>query len=333
MARDAEDIESGLQGRRLSASKLAFGGVAALAAVAYANHHLARQAEHDNPPAGRFLRIGDVRLHYMEQGSGPPLVLLHGNGSMIQDFQTSGLLDLAATRHRVIVFDRPGYGHSNRPRSTIWSDQAQADLIATALARLQIGPAIIAGHSWGCSVAVALAQRHPGLVKGLVLASGYYYPTARLDVALMSGPALPVIGDVARYTASPLLARLLWPALLKKLFGPRRVPAKFSGFPKGLAVRPSQIRASAEESGLMIPDAASACSDYSSLKIPVAIIAGADDRLIDPQSQSARLHRDIGQSSLHLIPGAGHMIHQTDTKAVMSAIDHVQSAVVDGGLE
>jgi len=42
-------------------------------------------AENDNPPAGQFLEVNGVRLHYVERGSGPPLVLLHGNGSMIQD--------------------------------------------------------------------------------------------------------------------------------------------------------------------------------------------------------------------------------------------------------
>src|SRR4051794_1696772 len=47
------------------------------------------------------------------------LVLLHGNGSMIQDFESSGLLAMAAKKYRVIAFDRPGFGHSERPRATI----------------------------------------------------------------------------------------------------------------------------------------------------------------------------------------------------------------------
>src|SRR5690242_14794703 len=85
----------------------------------------ARQAEREHPPAGRFVQIGDVRLHYVERGCGDPLVLLHGSGSMIQDFATSGLLTLAAGRYRVIAFDRPGYGHSARPRGTIWTHARQ----------------------------------------------------------------------------------------------------------------------------------------------------------------------------------------------------------------
>ena len=58
-------------------------------------------------PQGQFLEIDGARLHYVERGEGEPLVLLHGNGSMIQDFESSGLLDKAAKKYRVIVFDRP----------------------------------------------------------------------------------------------------------------------------------------------------------------------------------------------------------------------------------
>jgi len=300
---------------------------AALAISAYVNHRLARRAERENPPAGKFLQVHGVRLHYVERGTGKPLVLLHGNGSMIQDFDSSGLLDLAATKYRVIAFDRPGYGHSDRPRSRLWTHQAQADLIRAALAQIGVEQAIVLGHSWGCSVAVALARQHPESVSGLVLESGYYYPAARADVAIMSGPAVPVIGDVVRYSISPILARLTWPAVLRKLFGPRPVPAKFAGFPKAMAVRPSQIRASAAESALMIPDAIASRSDYSMLELPVAIIAGAEDRLVDARAQSARLHREISHSSLHVIPGAGHMVHQTDTEAVMAAIDQVAQSL------
>jgi pimeloyl-ACP methyl ester carboxylesterase len=152
------------------------------------NRHLAKNAENDNPPAGQFLEVNGVRLHYVERGSGAPLVLLHGNGSMIQDFESSGLIDLAAKNYRVIVFDRPGFGHSDRPRKVVWTPAAQAELINSALHRLGVSHAIVLGHSWGASVAVALALKYPKLVQGLVLASGYYYPTLRPDVVALSGP-------------------------------------------------------------------------------------------------------------------------------------------------
>jgi pimeloyl-ACP methyl ester carboxylesterase len=300
--------------------------IAALAASALLNRQLAKKAERENPPTGRFVDVDGVRLHYVERGEGEPLVLLHGNGSMIQDFETSGLVDMAAKSYRTIVFDRPGFGHSERPRSTVWTPEAQADLLQAALEQIGVSQAIVLGHSWGASVAMALALKHPGTVKALVLASGYYYPSARLDVALLSGPAIPVGGDVLRYTIAPLLTRAIWPLLMRKIFGPAPVPEKFRGFPREMAVRPSQIRASAAESALMIPDAAAWSAEYPKLRMPVVIIAGEDDRLIDIDRQSGRLHEAVPQSSLHRLPGMGHMVHQTATEAVMAAIDEAADA-------
>jgi len=297
--------------------------IGALAAIAVVNRHLAKKAEHDNPPAGSFLELNGVRLHYVERGSGEPLVLLHGNGSMIQDFESSGLIDLAAKNYRVIVFDRPGFGRSDRPRNVVWTPDAQAELIKHALARLGVSNAIVLGHSWGASVAVALALKYPDFVRGLVLASGYYFPTARPDVVAMSAPSLPLIGDILSYTLSPLISRAMWPMMMTKIFGPRSVPKKFEAFPKEMALRPSQIRASAAESALMIPDAFRFRNQYADLKMPVVIIAGEQDRLIDIDTQSARLHSAISQSSFNRVAGNGHMIQQTATDQVMSAIREV----------
>jgi pimeloyl-ACP methyl ester carboxylesterase len=300
----------------------AFAGAATLVvATAIVNRHLAKKAQRDNPPQGRFIDVDGVRLHYVERGNGRPLVLFHGNGSMIQDFESSGLIDLAAENYRVIVFDRPGFGHSLRPRNVVWTPEAQAALFKKALDRLNVSRAIVLGHSWGASVAVALAIRHPSFVEALVLASGYYFPTARADVAASSVPAIPGLGDLISHTVSPILSRLMWPAMLRKVFGPQSVPKKFAGFPKEMAVRPSQIRAGAAEAALMIPAAFASSKSYSDLKMPTIILAGEDDRLIDINEQSVRLHDEVEQSKLHRIAGAGHMIQQSATPDLMAAID------------
>ena len=306
----------------VKAHPIAFGLLATLAVTAIANRYLAKQAERENPPKGRFVTVNGVRLHYLDQGSGIPLVLLHGNGMMIQDFQSSGLIDLAAKRYRVITFDRPGYGHSDRPRSTIWTPEAQADLINAALTKIGVQGAIVLGHSWGTLVAVALALKYPQSVQSLVLASGYYYPTVRVDTLILSAPSVPVLGDVLRYTISPILSRLTWPLLLRKLFGPNPLPPKFEGFPKEMAVRPSQIRAGAAEAALMIPSVHNLQGVYAKLQLPVAIVFGSADRLIEPE-QSVRLHRDVSQSMLQCVASHGHMIHQTATAQIMSTIDLV----------
>jgi pimeloyl-ACP methyl ester carboxylesterase len=94
-----------------------------------------------------------------------------------------------------------------------------------------------------------------------------------------------------------------------------------------MAVRPSQIRASAAESALMIPDAFSLQNQYANLKMPVSIIAGEEDRLIDIDEQSRRLHVNVAQSSFHRVPGTGHMLHQTATGTVMVAINEIGKGV------
>src|ERR1700761_1697350 len=329
-SRSARRLRRSLQPRTHEAGgsivAAAAAAVAVLASAALLNEYLAKKAERANPPTGRFVEANGVRLHYVERGQGDTVVLLHGNGSMIQDFECSGLLDLVAKDHRVIVFDRPGFGHSDRPRNVVWTPEAQADVIDDAIAKLGVSQAVVLGHSWGASVAVALALKNPTLVRGLVLASGYYYPTFKPEVVALAIPSLPLIGDILSFTLSPLVSRATWPIMLSKIFGPRPVPDKFKGFPKEMALRPSQIRASAAETGLMIPDAFGQRDRYGELKMPVSIVAGDEDKLIDTDTQSARLHGDISQSSFHRIAGNGHMIQQTATDRVMAGIDEVRHA-------
>jgi pimeloyl-ACP methyl ester carboxylesterase len=287
-----------------------------------------RQVERENPPGGRFIEVDGVRLHYVERGQGQPLVLLHGNGTMAQDFDISGLTDLAAEKYRVIVFDRPGYGYSDRPRGKVWNAEAQAELIYRALQQLGIEQPIIAAHSWGTLVALALALNHPEYVRSLTLVSGYYYPTPRVDAVWLSPPAIPVIGDLMRYTVSPVIGRALWPVMLKKLFYPTDIPKHFSSrFPVWMVLRPSQLKASAGEAGLMILQAGILSQRYRELTMPVVIMSGAEDLHVTPKRHAERLHEELPQSELLLASGVGHMVHHVVPDQVMAAIDMAARAV------
>jgi pimeloyl-ACP methyl ester carboxylesterase len=240
---------------------------AALAAAAFV-HQRSWQAERRNPPAGRFLEVDGVRLHYVERGEGTPLVMLHGLGSMVEELVLSPAFALAVARYRVIAIDRPGYGHSSRPRRRWWGPQAQAALLHRLLAQLGVERPIVLGHSFGALVALALALGYPSSLRGLVLASGYYFPTGRLDVPLMAPPAIPLIGDLLRHTISPLIGRLMWPGMLKLMFGPAPVPPYFARFPVWMALRPSQLRASAEEAAALIPSVMALQRRYAELAAP-----------------------------------------------------------------
>lgn len=297
------------------------GSAAAVAAAVLYNLRQTKAAERRHPPIGRFLHVDGVRLHYIERGQGEPLVLIHGNGTMIQDFTVSGLVDKLAERYRVIVFDRPGYGYSSRPRG-LWTPRAHASLYRKALEQLGVEGAAVYGHSWGTLVAVALALEAPGLVRSLVLGSGYYYPTLRADTFLLSPPAIPVIGDAMRYTISPLVAKAVLPGMIKQVFKPAPVPERFDRlFPKALMLRPLQLRAAAEDAALMTPSVMELEEHYGELTVPVTIITGADDQISDVGRQSERLHRELPGSEFIALPGLGHMIHHLAPDAVIDAID------------
>jgi pimeloyl-ACP methyl ester carboxylesterase len=110
------------------------------------------------------------------------------------------------------------------------------------------------------------------------------------------------------------------------MFGPAPVPSSFADVPKEMIFRPSQIEAGAAESALMVPNAAAA-APYSDLRMPVAIIAGEKDRIVDIEAQSARLHAELPQSTFHAVSGAGHMVHQIAPRAVMHAIERCAASV------
>ena len=303
------------------ASAILVATAATLGAMIAYNLYRARAAEREHPPTGRFVTVDGVRLHYIDRGEGPPVVLLHGNVVTAEDFQTSGLLDLLARRHRVIAFDRPGFGYSDRPHGSAWSARAQADLLRAAFVVLGIDHPVVLGHSLGASVALALALNHPEEVRGLVLMSGYYYPTLRADVLLSSPPAVPIIGDLLRYSISPLLGKLLQPRLLKGMFTPLRVPANFKTGPAPkMSLRPGQIRAESQDGVAMIPGALAMRHRYQELTMPVVIMAGTKDRVVNAK-QPRRLHAQIAQSILRLVPGVGHMIHYAVPEEVAEAIE------------
>ncbi len=303
------------------ASAIFVATAASLAAMTAYNIYRARKAEREHPPTGRFVTVDGVRLHYIEKGEGPPVVLLHGNVVTAEDFRTSGVLDLLARRHRVIAFDRPGFGYSDRPHGSAWSARAQANLLRDALDVLDINRPVVLGHSWGAAVALALALNHPDDVRGLVLLSGYYYPTLRADVLLSSPPAIPILGDLLRFSISPLLGKLLQPLLLKGMFAPLPVPANFTmGSTPNMSLRPGQIRAESQDGVAMIPGAIAMRHRYQELTMPVVIMAGTKDGVVNAK-QPRRLHAQIPHSILRLVPGVGHMLHYAVPEEVAEAIE------------
>ena len=303
---------------------------AALAALGACALYVQRQtlrAERAFPVKGRLVDVNGVRLHCVEHG--PPdaahtVVLLHGDGSMAEEIELSGLPALAARHHRVIVIDRPGYGLSSATRPH-FDVRQQADLIAAALERLGVRRPIVVGHSFGTLVAIALGLAHPHAVSSLVLASGYYFPTVRLDAAWLSVPALPIVGPLIAHTIGPLVALATWRPMARRMFAPAAVSEAFKRYPAWMSARPSQLQAAAAESATLIPTVLAMRRRYTDLKVPVVLVAGAGDRYVNTRWHSGRLHRLLDFSWLRIVEGAGHMVHHVAPAQVMAAIDQAAS--------
>ena len=270
----------------------------------------ALQAEQARPPPGRFVEVDGLPVHYIARGKGRPVVLLHGNGTMAEDFLICGLVDQLAKKYRVIAIDRPGFGHTKRPRHRIWTASAQAHLVHRVLDRLNVERPVVVAHSWGTLVALALAIGSWRELRGLVLLSGYYYAGHRADLALSAPLAIPGFGDAARAMVPHAVGQLLAPQVFRHVFKPQPVPARFKAkFPVEIAMHPTQLRASAEDTAHMNTAAALLQHGYSRLRVPLAVVTGDADAVVDADEQSCRLHKEVGGSTLTLVPGKGHMIH------------------------
>jgi len=300
---------------------LAAAATAAAGTAAWVDRQ-ARRAEKDHPARGRFIHIDGVRLHYRIAGEGGPAVLLvHGNMVHGSDFDASGLLDRLARQHRVLVIDRPGFGYSDRTRGRTWTPAEQARLLCRAAVALGFENFAVVGHSLGTQVALAMALGAPAHVNRLVLVSGYYFPSLRLDTPLARLGAIPWLGDAMRYTTSALMARLLFGPTVKAMFSPQEVPPRFNeALPRDLLLRPLQQRAASEDGAHMVRQARVLRKQYAALHQPVTLIAGARDRIVDGASQSGRLHRLLPHSKLHIVDGVGHMAHYQTRELIAAGV-------------
>ena len=306
-------------------------GLAGLAASFLYVQSKQRSVEREHPPQGTFIDVDGVRLHYVERGEGPALVLLHGNGLMADEFDLGSLLENASRPYRVIAFDRPGFGHSQRPDQTRWTPEEQARLFYKALHQMGVERPIVVGHSGGALVALAMALDFPKYVRAITLVSGYYYPSPLPAAALISASNVPGIGHLLRYAIAPLLGRMLWPRLVKHLFAPAPVPERFAQLPKWMALRPSQLGASSAEIAMMVPSAARLSARYRELTLPIAIIAGSGDKMVSADQNAVRFHNEVQHSELIVEDAVGHMAHHADPARLMQAVERLEASLTPGG--
>ncbi|MEV7415005.1 alpha/beta hydrolase [Streptomyces sp. NPDC089919] len=142
------------------------------------------------------VRAGDVRLHYEETGEGEPLVLVHGSWNDHRSWRPAIAADLRAA-FRVVAYDRRGHGRSESPPGPGSRRQDEDDL-AALIEVLGLGPAHVAGNSFGASIAAGLAARRPGLFRSLVLHEPPLPALVRDDPAAQAvlRPVAGTVGEV-----------------------------------------------------------------------------------------------------------------------------------------
>jgi pimeloyl-ACP methyl ester carboxylesterase len=248
---------------------------------------------------GQEVLVGGVRLHYVEAGEGPPLLLLHGlNGST---FSFRLLMPYLARHFRTIAVDLKGFGYSDRPSSGDYSLGAQARLVAGFLDALGIDRAFVLGHSLGGAVAMRLALASPERVERLILVSAADDSELRrgLRSARLVRPLLPV---VAAFTVQNQRFRRM--SLRSACYDPAFItPEIMEGY-----MAPTRIRGHLHALGsLMVDRRRDAPLDAASITQPTLIMWGSADRWI-ASSHGERLRALIPSSSFVLIEKAGHLV-------------------------
>jgi pimeloyl-ACP methyl ester carboxylesterase len=166
-------------------------------------------------PASRFLNVDGVRIHYRDEGTGPPLVLIHANfGSLLS---WDDWIPELADRHRVLRFDMTGHGLTGPDPTGDYRLERSVELTERFVDALGLGRFVIGGTSIGGTVAMHYAARHPERVERLILLSPGALEGRRVQ---QTGGRLPRAADVLRYVTPRALAEFM----LKSRFGdPSRV--------------------------------------------------------------------------------------------------------------
>jgi haloalkane dehalogenase len=165
------------------------------------------------PFEDRWLAIDGHRVHFVDEGAGPPLLLLNGNPSWSFGWRDV-ILGLRGS-FRCIAPDYPGFGLSEAALGFDYTPRSQSQVVERLVDLLGLDGMVVFGYAWGGPIGLGLAGRRPELVRALVIANTWAWPDNRLRVrlfsALMGGPLSPLLVDRLN-----LMLRLYLPFNLKR---------------------------------------------------------------------------------------------------------------------
>lgn len=272
---------------------------------------VARRVERAVPARGRFVDVEGARLHYFDEGEGPPLLLVHGLAGNAGNF-THSLLARLATDHRVVVLERPGSGWSRRAPGAAAGPLADARVVAAFVRALGLERPLVVGHSLGGAVALALAAECPELVRGLALVSPLT-AVEKLPPRPFRGMYLPwpLARRLVAWTLAAPVAIARRKRTLDVVFGPDPVPADYAIAGMGiLGLRPSGFYEASTDLVAVRADMERLVGRLASLRVPVSVLFGTGDRILDHRRHGADVVHRIPHARVELVEG-GHMLPVT----------------------
>ena len=305
---------------------VACGGLSLYAAAA------ARRFERMVPRDGEMIDVEGARLHVVERGQGPALLLIHGLGGQLRNF--SRILAPLAERHRVVLVDRPGSGYSTAAGAAQPSLAEQARSLAALIERLGLDRPVVVGHSLGGALALVLALNHPRSVGGLALLAPFTRPMSDVPAAFaLLAVRSPLVRALIAWTAVVPLAQLAPERTAALVFAPEPVPRDFAVAGGGaLGLRPANFQATSAD----LVGANDAASDIAArcgeLAMPVEILFGTGDAILDPRHHGAETAAAVRGARIEMVEG-GHMIPYTRPEIVAPWIEAAAARCRAGRVE
>jgi pimeloyl-ACP methyl ester carboxylesterase len=279
------------------------------------------KAARDDAEAGTVV-VDGLRVRYARRGAaGRPVVLVHGNSGSTFDYTSSGALELLGSEFRAVAVDRPGHGFSDRLRGRgAGSPSRQAAHLAAAVRALSLERPILVGHSFGGTVVLAWALDRPEEVDAVVGLEGTFFAEPRLLEPAYPWLARRVLGRPLSALAAVTIAETRMRRRLEAAFAPDPLPAAYLESARALFLRPSNLRATAEDALQRAEEVEALAPRWASLAVPLELVAAESDGYVPPENHSYRLHRDVKGSALTALPKTGHQVPQTRPRAVLEAV-------------
>lgn len=264
-----------------------------------------------------------VELAYVEEGSGEPLVLVHG--SLIDYRYSQPLLKALAGRYRVINYSRRCHWPNPCPPGSPYSFQLHADDLAGLIRALNLGPVHVVGHSYGGAVALLLARQHQELVRSLVLVEPGIYtmmPTTdrgRVVMGKMAAAGERVRQSLAHEMDEEAVRQAADSVLGQGAFDRLPLALRAQLLENAPSLRAAVVAAGGPAASFSGPAASFICDDARKLQMPVLLLEGENTA---PQFQlvNGELARCLPNAQRIAIPGANHNLFHEQAQSVANAV-------------